>query len=186
MTVLYPTRGIGEYTAYAFAKEGIKLVLSARRKDKLEVVEKKIKEGGGEAISVVCDVSNRSQVENLFFTATKHYGTVDILFNNAGVFHLSKIKNLKLDEWDKMIDVNLKGALYCIASVLPILKQKKEGHIFNISSDADRKLFNGSSVYSSTKAALTLFSEGLKKELIEEGFQDIKVRFLVLDNFETD
>ena len=88
---------------------------------------------------------------------------------------LSRIGLLKVDEWIKSIDINIKGVLYCVAKAIPIMKEQKTGHIINISSDADRKLFAGSYIYSATKAAVTMISEGLKKELIEDGFKNIKV-----------
>jgi len=91
---------------------------------------------------------------------------------------LSFFKALKVNEWSKMIDINIKGVLHGIAAVLPVMKQQKRGYIFNISSDADRKLFTGSSVYSATKAAVTMISEGLRKELTEEGFIDVRVSSL--------
>ena len=95
----------------------------------------------------------------------KKYGTVDILINNAGLMPLSFVKKLKVDEWDKMIDVNIKGVLYCTAAVLPYMLEKQSGHIVNISSVAGRVVFPAGSVYCATKHAVTAFSEGLRQEL---------------------
>lgn len=157
--------GIGEATALALAEAGAKVVLAARRKDRLGNVKKKIDDGGGAALLVPIDVSVRAEVEAMVAQTQKKWGRVDILVNNAGVMLLSFMDKLQVEEWQHMIDLNLKGALYGIAAVLPLMQAQRRGHIINISSDADRKVFPGSAVYSATKAAVTMLSEGLRFEL---------------------
>jgi NADP-dependent 3-hydroxy acid dehydrogenase YdfG len=160
--------GIGEAIALILASAGAKVTLSARRKDKLENLKKKIEEIGSEAIVVKTDVSNRKEVEMMVEQTVLKWGRIDILVNNAGVMLLSFIKKLKIDEWEQMIDVNFKGVLYGIYAVLPVMFKQNSGHIVNISSDADRKVFYGSAVYSATKSAVTMLSEGLRFELARE------------------
>jgi NADP-dependent 3-hydroxy acid dehydrogenase YdfG len=157
--------GIGEATALALAQAGAKVTLAARRKDRLGNVKKKIDGLGGAALLVPTDVSVRAQAETLVAQTQKKWGRVDILVNNAGVMLLSFMDKLKIEEWERMVDTNLKGVLYGIAAALPIMREQRRGHIINISSDADRKVFPGSAVYSATKAAVTLLSEGLRAEL---------------------
>ncbi|MEX2059547.1 MAG: SDR family oxidoreductase, partial [Nitrosopumilaceae archaeon] len=138
--------------------------IGARRTDKLLKLENEIRQNGGEAFSQKLDVTKKSDC-NLFVDATiKKWGGVDILVNNAGLMPLSFIKNLKIDEWDQMIDVNIKGVLYCTAAVIPHMHAKKSGHIINISSVAGRIVFPSGSVYCATKHAVTAFSEGLRQE----------------------
>jgi NADP-dependent 3-hydroxy acid dehydrogenase YdfG len=160
--------GIGEATALALAEAGAKITLAGRRKDRLGNVKKKIEYMKGEALLVQTDVRARAQVEAMVAQTKKKWSRVDILVNNAGVMLLSFMDKLKVDEWERMIDINLKGALYGIAAALPIMREQRRGHIINISSDADRKVFHGSAVYSATKAAVTLLSEGLRFELALE------------------
>lgn len=160
--------GIGEATALALAAAGAKVTLAARRKDRLGNVKKKIEEAGGESLLVQTDVSVRPEVEAMVAQTKKKWGRVDILVNNAGVMLLSFMDKLKVAEWEQMVDLNFKGVLYGIAAVLPIMREQRGGHIINLSSDADRKVFPGSAVYSATKAAVTLLSEGLRFELARE------------------
>lgn len=160
--------GIGEATALALAAAGAKVTLAARRKDRLGNVKKKIAAAGGEALLIQTDVSVRAQVEAMVARTQKKWGRIDILVNNAGVMLLSFMDKLKVEEWERMIDLNLKGVLYGVAAVLPIMREQKSGHLITMSSDADRKVFPGSAVYSATKAAVTLFSDGLRFELARE------------------
>jgi len=157
--------GIGEATALALAAEGAKVVLAARRLDRLENLKIKIEASGRSALCVKTDVVNRDEVENMAKTALDAFGKIDILINNAGLMPLSYMKNLHVEEWDRMIDVNLKGALYAIAAVLPDMQQRKSGDIVNISSIAGRKLFPGAAVYCATKFGITALSEGMRMEL---------------------
>ena len=157
--------GIGYSTAKALAKKGAKIVAGARRIDRLENLKKEITEDDGEIIICETDVTKKSDCDNLIKQAIDKYGTVDVLINNAGLMPLSFVKSLKIDEWDRMIDVNIKGVLYCTAAVIPTMVEKKSGHIVNISSVAGRVVFPAGSVYCATKHAVTAFSEGLRQEL---------------------
>ena len=157
--------GIGYSTAKALAKKDAKIVAGARRLDKLETLKKEITDDGGEIIICETDVTKKSDCDNLVKQAIDKYGTVDVLINNAGLMPLSFVKSLKIDEWDRMIDVNIKGVLYCTAAVVPTMVEKKSGHIVNISSVAGRVVFPAGSVYCATKHAVTAFSEGLRQEL---------------------
>ena len=157
--------GIGEATAHVLSEEGMNLVLAARREDRLNELKEKIESNGGKAIVVKTDVTERDQVDNMAQKAKDKFGSIDILINNAGLMPLSLMKNLHVDEWDQMIDVNLKGVLYCIAAVLPTMRDQQNGHIVNISSVAGRKVMPGSAVYSATKFGVRAISEGLRQEL---------------------
>ncbi len=157
--------GIGYATAIALAKAGAKVLMGARRIDKLAELEKKIQSNGGEAAFQELNVTKKDDCNAFVDTAIANWGTVDILVNNAGLMPLSFVKSLKVDEWEQMIDVNIKGVLFCTAAVIPHLKEQKSGHIVNISSVAGRVVFPSGSVYCATKHAVTAFSEGLRQEL---------------------
>jgi len=156
--------GIGYVTALALSKAGAKVAIGARRTDKLTKLEEEIKQNGGEVFSQKLDVTKKSECDSFVDAVLKKWNSVDILVNNAGIMPLSFIKNLKVDEWDQMIDVNIKGVLYCIAAVISHMKEKKSGHIVNISSVAGRIVFPSGSVYCATKHAVTALSEGLRQE----------------------
>jgi len=156
--------GIGYATALTLSKSGAKVAIGARRTDKLLELENKIRQNGGEAFSQKLDVTKKSDCNSFVDATIKKWGEVDILVNNAGLMPLSFVKNLKIDEWDQMIDVNIKGVLYCTAAVIPHMYAKKSGHIINISSVAGRIVFPSGSVYCATKHAVTAFSEGLRQE----------------------
>jgi NADP-dependent 3-hydroxy acid dehydrogenase YdfG len=157
--------GIGFATAIALSNAGAKVAIGARRTDRLVELEKKIKEHGGEVYSQKLDVTRRDECNSFVDNVLKKWGIIDILVNNAGLMPLSFIKNLKIDEWDQMIDVNIKGVLYCTGAVVPHMLENKSGHIVNISSVAGRIVFPAGSVYCATKHAITAFSEGLRQEL---------------------
>ncbi len=157
--------GIGEATAKALASEGVKVVLAARRIDKLEKLKADIETNGGKAVVAKMDVVNRVEVENMAKVAIDTFGQIDILINNAGLMPLSYMKNLHVEEWDRMVDVNIKGAMYAVAAVLPDMMERKNGDIINISSIAGRKIFPGAAVYCATKFAVTALSEGMRLEL---------------------
>lgn len=158
--------GIGEATAMKLAKEGANVVISARRKDRLEKLKSKINEqGAGKAVVVEADVTKKEDWKNIVDTAKKEFKSVDGLINNAGLMPLSYVKNLHTDEWDTMVDVNVKGVMNGVAAVLPIMMDQKKGHIVNVASSAGRKIYPGGAVYCATKAAVRMFSEGLRMEL---------------------
>ena len=156
--------GIGRATALALSKAGAKVAIGARRTDKLSELENEITKNGGQAFSQKLDVTKKSDCDSFVNSVMEKWGEVDILVNNAGLMPLSFIKNLKVDEWDRMIDVNIKGVLYCTAAVIPHMLEKKSGHIVNISSVAGRIVFPSGSVYCATKHAVTALSEGLRQE----------------------
>jgi len=156
--------GIGHATALALSKAGAKVAIGARRTDKLSELENEITKNGGQAFSQKLDVTKKSECDSFANSVIEKWGGVDILVNNAGLMPLSFIKNLKVDEWDQMIDVNIKGVLYCTAAVIPHMLEKKSGHIVNISSVAGRIVFPSGSVYCATKHAVTALSEGLRQE----------------------
>ena len=157
--------GIGYATALALSKAGAKVAIGARRIDKLADLENKIKENNGEVFSQKLDVTKNDECVSFVNNVLEKWGSVDILVNNAGLMPLSFVKNLKIDEWDQMIDVNIKGVLYCTGAVVTHMLEKKSGHIVNISSVAGRIVFPAGSVYCATKHAITAFSEGLREEL---------------------
>ncbi len=157
--------GIGEAIAKALAHEGCKLVLAARRIKRLTALREALTEAGAEAIVVQIDVTSPGQWKCLVDKTMETWGQIDILVNNAGIMPLSFIKNLRIDEWEQMIDVNLKGVLYGVAAVLPLMRHRKCGHIINISSTAGRWLFDGGAVYCATKFAINAFSEGFRREI---------------------
>jgi len=156
--------GIGYATALTLSKAGAKVAIGARRTEKLSELENEITKNGGQAFSQKLDVTKKSDCDSFVNSVIEKWGGVDILVNNAGLMPLSFVKNLKVDEWDQMIDVNIKGVLYCVAAVIPHMLEKKSGHIVNISSVAGRIIFPSGSVYCATKHAVTALSEGLRQE----------------------
>ena len=157
--------GIGYATALELSKAGAKVAAGARRVEKLETLKNEVQKYGGEIIVKKLDVTKKEDCDSFIDLVTKTWNHIDILINNAGIMPLSFFKNLKISEWDQMIDVNLKGVLYCTAAVIPFMITKKSGHIVNISSVAGRIVFPAGSVYCATKHAVTAFSEGLRQEL---------------------
>jgi len=157
--------GIGYATAIALSRGGTKVAIGARRTDLLDKLQNEIIQSGGDVFSQKLDVTQKSDCDSFVKATVKKYGAIDILVNNAGLMPLSFVKRLKVDEWDKMIDVNIKGVLYCTAAVLPYMLEKQSGHIINISSVAGRVVFPAGSVYCATKHAVTAFSEVLRQEL---------------------
>ncbi len=156
--------GIGRVTALALSKAGAKIAIGARRTDKLTQLEDEITKNGGECFSQKLDVTKKTDCDSFVNATIEKWGGVDVLINNAGLMPLSFVKNLKVDEWDQMIDVNIKGVLYSTAAVISHMHGKKSGHIINISSVAGRVVFPSGSVYCATKHAVTAFSEGLREE----------------------
>jgi len=130
----------------------------------LEDLAKQISENGGEVFFQRLDVTKREECENFAKAVLKKWNSIDILVNNAGLMPLSFFKSLKVDEWDRMVDVNIKGVLYSTGAVITHMKEKKSGHIVNLSSVAGRIVFPAGSVYCATKHAVAAFSEGLRQE----------------------
>ena len=157
--------GMGEAAAKHLSALGASVVLGARRADRIEKLAREIQDQGGKAQAIAMDVTQRDQVKKLVDAAVEQFGRVDVILNNAGVMPLSPMDRLNVDEWDKMIDVNIKGMLNGIAAVLPYMKEQKAGQIINTSSVAGHKIFNGSAVYSATKFAVRALTEGLRMEV---------------------
>ncbi|PDS66661.1 oxidoreductase [Rhizobium anhuiense] len=157
--------GIGAATALKLAEAGAKVGIAARRTDKLEGLQKEITSRGGEALVIEMDVVDPASVEAGVKKLVGAYGSIDILVNNAGLMPLSDVDQFKVDEWHRMVDVNVKGLLNTTAAVLPQMINQHSGHIFNMSSIAGRKVFKGLSVYCATKHAVAAFSDGLRMEV---------------------
>jgi NADP-dependent 3-hydroxy acid dehydrogenase YdfG len=164
--------GIGEATALALGSRGDRVVLAARRADRLESLAETIRAAGGETLSIACDVADRAQVRALVEQTMAAWGRIDVLVNNAGVMPLAPMTKCRMDDWDRMIDVNLKGLLYGIGFALPIMLEQGTGHIVNVSSVAGRRIFPGGSVYCATKHGVHALSEGLREELADRAKTD--------------
>ena len=157
--------GLGEATALHLSAQGANLVLGARRADRIHALAGKLAGNSGKAVAVETDVTHRDQVQRLVDTAVQKYGRIDVMINNAGLMPQSLLESLMIDDWDRMIDVNIKGVLYGIAAALPYMKEQKSGHIINVSSVAGHKVGPGGAVYSATKHAILALSEGLRQEV---------------------
>lgn len=157
--------GIGQAAAKELANKGYSVMLAARREDRLVDLKKEIEDAGGRAAYKVTDVTSAEEMKKLAEATIEQFGQIDVLLNNAGLMPLSFMNKLKIDEWDRMVDVNIKGVLYGIAAVLPHMEERKEGHIINVSSVAGHDVTKGSAVYSGTKFAVRAITEGLRQEL---------------------
>ncbi len=156
--------GIGEATAKLLASQGAILMLAARREERLKKIVQEIEASGGRASFQVTDVTSRDSLKDLVDATIQKYDRLDILINNAGLMPLSPLDALKVDEWDQMIDVNIKGVLYAIAAALPLMRKQKNGHIVNLASVAGIKVFPAGAVYCATKFAVRAISEGIRLE----------------------
>jgi len=157
--------GLGEATARLLSAEGATVVLGARRADRIQKLAQELIARGGQALAVVTDVTDRYQMKQLVDTAVQNYGRIDVMINNAGLMPHSPLERLKIDEWDRMIDVNIKGVLYGIAAALPHMQRQKAGHFINVSSVAGHKVTPAGAVYAATKHAVRALSEGLRQEV---------------------
>jgi NADP-dependent 3-hydroxy acid dehydrogenase YdfG len=155
--------GLGEATARHLAREGARLMLGARRIDRLQALARELSLGEGAAVRT--DVADRAQVQALVDRAAEMHGRVDVMLNNAGLMPQALLERLQVDEWDRMIDVNLKGVLYGVAAVLPHMQRQKSGHVINVSSVAGHKVGPGFAVYAATKFAVRALTEGLRQEV---------------------
>ncbi|MCK7458674.1 SDR family oxidoreductase [Idiomarina aminovorans] len=156
--------GLGEETARMLAAKGAKLMLAARREDRLKELTDSINKEGGQAAYRIVDVTDKAAVQKLTDDTKAEFGRIDVLINNAGLMPLAPLDALKVDEWDTMIDVNIKGVLYGVAAVLPTMREQHVGHIINLSSVAGHKVFAGGTVYCATKFAVKAISEGIRQE----------------------
>jgi NADP-dependent 3-hydroxy acid dehydrogenase YdfG len=157
--------GLGEAAARHLSAEGATVVLGARRVERIESLAAELTGRGGRALAMVTDVTSCPQVRRLVDAAVETYGRIDVMLNNAGLMPQSPLERLRIDEWDRMIDVNLKGVLYGIAAALPHMQRQKAGHIINVSSVAGHKVRAGGAVYAATKHAVRALSEGLRQEV---------------------
>ncbi|MFZ0088716.1 MAG: SDR family oxidoreductase [Solirubrobacteraceae bacterium] len=156
--------GIGEATALLLAARGAKVVLGARRADRLQELADRIEAAGGEAAYAPTDVTRRDDLSALVTVARDRYGRLDVLVNNAGIGPISPLDDLRVEEWERMIDVNLKGLLYGIAAALPVFREQGFGHFVNIASTAGVRIVPNQAVYAGTKTAVRVISEGLRQE----------------------
>jgi NADP-dependent 3-hydroxy acid dehydrogenase YdfG len=156
--------GIGEATALLFAERGARVVLGARRAERLEALAARIEKAGGEAAWIRTDVTRREDLSGLVRLARERYGKLDVLVSNAGVGLISPLDDLRVEDWEEMIDVNLKGVLYGIAEALPVFREQGFGHFVNIVSTAGLRVTPLQSVYAATKNAVRTLSEGLRQE----------------------
>lgn len=162
--------GIGKIIAKELAKQDVNVVLAARTMEKLTEVANDINEANnGKALAVQTDISRNEDVKQLFHEAEKAFNQIDILVNNAGQMLTAPVLLGKVSEWESMIDVNIKGVLYCIDAVLPSMIERSTGHIINIASVSGFEVTKSSTVYSATKFAIRAISMGLEKELARTG-----------------
>ncbi|WP_313396543.1 SDR family oxidoreductase [Pantoea septica] len=156
--------GIGAGIARELAASGATLLLGARRVDRLETLAAELKQQGAEVAVAALDVTSRASVQQFAEVALEKWGRIDVMVNNAGVMPLSPLASLKVDEWDQMIDVNIKGVLYGIAAALPPMLARKAGHIINIASIGALSVSPTAAVYCATKFAVRAISDGLRQE----------------------
>ncbi|SJZ58625.1 SDR family oxidoreductase [Consotaella salsifontis] len=157
-------RGIGRATALHLAAQGAHVVLGARSEPELASVANRIREAGGEVDLLVADVTRRSDLEALVGRACQRFGRLDVIVNNAGIGPISRFDALRVEDWDAMIDVNLRGALYGIAAALPVFQRQQKGHVVNVISTAGIKIVPTMGVYAATKNALRTATEALRQE----------------------
>ncbi|MEO1058844.1 MAG: SDR family oxidoreductase [Actinomycetota bacterium] len=156
--------GIGAATAARLAAEGAQVVLSARRADRLEALARTIRENGGEAVVIASDVTDADAMRDVAGLAIDRYGRLDVWVNNAGVMPLSPVASGRTDEWNHMVDVNIKGVLNGVAVAYPRMIEQGHGHLVNVSSIAGHVVFPGAAVYCATKFAVRALSEGIRME----------------------
>ena len=157
--------GLGEATAKLLSAQGASVVLGARRQDRIQALARELMATGGKAIAMMTDVTDRTRVKKLVDAAVREYGRVDVMINNAGLMPQAPLERLKIGEWERTIDVNLKGVLYGIAAALPYMQLQKSGHFINVSSVAGHKVGPGFAVYAATKFGVRALSEGLRQEV---------------------
>jgi NADP-dependent 3-hydroxy acid dehydrogenase YdfG len=156
--------GIGGATAALLAERGARLVLGARNADRLNGVVARLTASGGDAVAKVTDVSRRSDLAELVTLATDTHGRLDVLVSNAGIMPVSPFDELRVDDWEAMVDINIKGVLFGIAAALPVFRRQGFGHFVNTASTAAFRVTPGQSVYAGTKMAVRAISEGLRQE----------------------
>jgi NADP-dependent 3-hydroxy acid dehydrogenase YdfG len=147
------------------SSQGATVVLGARRVDRIKSLADELNRSGGKALALQTDVTQVDQVKGLVDAAVQTYGRIDVMINNAGLMPHSPLERLKIDDWNRMIDVNLGGVLYGIAAALPYMKQQKAGHFIFVSSVAGHKVRPGTAVYAATKTAVLVIAKGLRQEV---------------------
>lgn len=158
--------GLGEASAELLAAQGAKIVAVARRADRLQALVERIQAAGGQATFALADVTDKAQVAAAVAHAISHFGRLDVMVNNAGLMAIAPMSECRTDEWDRMIDINIKGVLYGIAAALPVFQAQQSGHFINVASVAGIKVFSpGGTVYSGTKFAVRAISDGLRHEV---------------------
>ncbi|NET38218.1 MAG: SDR family oxidoreductase [Cyanothece sp. SIO1E1] len=177
--------GLGEATARLLAQKGAKVILTARRQAQLDAIAAEITAQGGEALAIPSDVTKLTDLQSVVAKALDLHGKLDVAINNAGLMAIAPLSELKVDEWNRMIDINIRGVLHGIAAALPVFLKQGSGHFINISSVVGRKVFApGGTVYSGTKFAVGAISEGLRVEVgpnirtttIEPGVVDTELK----------
>lgn len=163
--------GMGRSTAKLLAEQGAKVVLAARREDRLILLKEEIEKSEGIAIYKVTDVTSHKQVQELAQFTLNTFGTIDVLINNAGYMPVSPLHAQKVDEWDQMIDINIKGVLYGISAVLPHMRKNKKGQIINVASALAHVVVENAAVYAGTKFAVKAITEGLRQEEYENNIR---------------
>ncbi|SGV08097.1 Short-chain alcohol dehydrogenase [Staphylococcus aureus] len=159
--------GIGEAIATLLHEEGVKVILACRNKDKLQNVANQLAQDSVEVVPT--DVTKKEEVDELIKIAQQTFGGLDIVINSAGQMLSSKITDYQVDEWDSMIDVNIKGTLYTAQAALPTMLEQSSGHLINIASISGFEVTKSSTIYSATKAAVHTITQGLEKELAKTG-----------------
>ena len=157
--------GLGAAAARHLSSLGATVVLGARRVDRIQALAKELLARGSQALAVETDVTQFDQVQRLVDTAVRTYGRIDVIINNAGLMPQSPLDRRKIEDWNRTIDVNIKGVLYGIGAVLPNMQKQRSGHIINVSSVAGHKVRAGGAVYAATKHAVRVISEGLREEV---------------------
>ncbi|WP_329545783.1 SDR family oxidoreductase [Streptomyces sp. NBC_01356] len=156
--------GIGEATALLLAERGARLVLGARRTERLEELVARIEKAGGEAVQIRTDVTRREDLHALVAVARERFGRLDVLVSNAGLGTISPLDDLRVDEWDRMVDVNVKGVLHGIGAALPVFREQGTGHFVTVASTAAFRVAPAMAVYAGTKVAVRAICEGLRQE----------------------
>lgn len=177
--------GIGESTAKVLAEQGNKIVLAARREEKLQSIVKDIEDAGGEAIYVLTDVSKMDEVLDLAKKAVDTYGRIDVWINCAGLMPMAELIKGKTDEWEAMVDINLKGTIYGVHAALPIMREQKSGHIINIGSVASYITTPSNAVYCATKFGVRALSDTLRQEEAAAG-SNIRVTLIAPGAIDTE
>lgn len=157
--------GLGATTARHLAARGACIVLGARRRELIETLAGELERAGAKAVALTTDVTDRAQVKALVDAAVQRFGRVDVMLNNAGLMQQSPLERLKVDEWDNMIDINIKGVLYGVAAALPHMQKQKAGHMIFVSSVAGHKVTPAGTIYSATKHAVRAIAEGFRQEV---------------------